>query len=174
MDIIFNIILIEYAKFAYWIQIWPRLWPRTRYNKSPPNNNNNNIKSAQYLIVHCIYNLRTRKLNPNRSYDKHRRRRSIQVRKTTGTTFKFNAIMKLHQNAQRRHRMTDKDGLDEHTLVMGSTSTLLAITLLLSLGFCIGIFQFVNANPQCMAPLSGADATWGLRPPTMLEFTTNA
>ena len=82
---------------------------------------------------------------------------------------------KLHHNAQRRHRfgMTSTDDMDEHTFVVGSTSTLMAITLLLSLGFCIGFFQIINANPQCMDALSNAEAAWGFRPPTMLEFTTN-
>ena len=55
-----------------------------------------------------------------------------------------------------RHRfgMVDRLGggdiIDEETVFVGSTTTLVTICFLLSMGFCIGFFQIIHANPQCM------------------------
>jgi len=42
------------------------------------------------------------------------------------------------------------ENIYEDTVVVGSTTTLVTVCLLLSVGFCIGFFQFINENPQCM------------------------
>jgi hypothetical protein len=53
-----------------------------------------------------------------------------------------------------RHRfgIVDRMGgdIDEEIVFVGSTTTLVTICSLLSMGFCIGFFQIIHANPQCL------------------------
>ena len=73
----------------------------------------------------------------------------------------------------RRFGMARLDDMDENTIVVGSNSSIVAICLLLSLGFCIGFFQFIHANPQCIIGMSSSDAI-AFGPPMMSEFTTKS
>ena len=72
----------------------------------------------------------------------------------------------------RRFGMSRLDDMDENTIVVGSTSSLVGILLLLSLGFCIGFFQFIHANPQCVIGMTKSSIAFG--PPLMSEFTTKS
>ncbi|MGK3736203.1 MAG: hypothetical protein ACI8RD_000184 [Bacillariaceae sp.] len=59
---------------------------------------------------------------------------------------------RLRNGGRNRFGMAHRLGndIDEETVFVGSTTTLVTICFLLSVGFCTGFFQIINANPQCM------------------------